>query len=94
MIFTIYKDKEPDKVIRVGYAPEVIEVPRVLPPVTNKQGRKKMADKKLDDQTGTKTIHKDPADKQGPIGTGGDQHPSEPPADGDINIGNQGDDNG
>lgn len=73
MTFTIHKEKEPDRVIRVGYSPKVLP-----PPMENKQGRKKMADdKKISDETGVKKISEEPV-KQGPVGTGATLPPTRP----------------
>lgn len=86
MTFTIYKEKAQDRLVRMGHGSVLLS--EIQPPVSNKQGRKKMADeKKLGHETGVKKISQEPADKQGPIGTGGDQHPADPPAGGDVKVG-------
>lgn len=89
MLFKIYKQKEPVKVIRMGFGPVVIDLDQ--PPVETKQGRvKKMSEeKKLGHETGVKKIHEEDAGKQGPIGTGNEKAPEAPATGEDVKIGNQ-----
>lgn len=95
-MLTIHREKQPDRLIRMGQAPVIIEQPVSAPipdappePVKNLQGRKKMAEeKKLGHETGVKKIHQERADKQGPIGTGAEKKPASGPSE-DVKIGNQ-----
>lgn len=92
MIFTIHRENEPDRLVRIGYGSIDIS-PKVPddspPPLKSKQGRKKMADeKKFDDVTGVKKISQERADKQGPIGTGAER-PVNPQPSEDVKIGNR-----
>lgn len=83
MPFDIHREKQGDREIVVG-GPK----PKVQPPPMEiKQGRKKMADdKKISDETGVKKISQEPADKQGPVGTGTENPPPRNP-DVEIKIG-------
>jgi hypothetical protein len=83
--FEIKREPEKPRVIRMGQAVQVIEppvepIPQTEAPVIekNKQGRKKMADKKLDHETGgPETIRKDDADEKGAIGSHGKNAPAQ-----------------
>lgn len=68
-MFTIHRTPDAPKPIRIGYGPE--------PPTTErkKQGRPKMADKKLKDESGVETIRKDKVEK-GAIGSHGENAPA------------------
>lgn len=103
-MLTIHREKQPDRIIRMGHAPVVVAaslkrfqenldeatVPDAPPePVKSKQGRKKMADeKKLGHETGVKKISQEPADKQGPVGTSGEKPPAGGPSE-DLTIGDK-----
>lgn len=83
-MLTIHKENQPPRLIRLGHAPEVIEpVPVVVQvdsppePVKNTRGRKKMADKKMTDETGVKKISEEDAGTQGAIGSGGVNAPAQ-----------------
>lgn len=81
MPFEIKREKQGSREIVIG-GPKVQP-----PPVVNKQGRKQMADVKLNDETGVKKISEQPADKQGPVGTGA-QSPARPAQpESDVKIG-------
>lgn len=83
MPLIIHSERQPDRLIVIG-GPKIQP-----PPIENKQGRKKMADeKKLGHETGVKKISQEPANKQGPIGTGGKKEPPSPPAE-DLTIGDK-----
>lgn len=82
MTFTIHRNPDPPRVIRMGGAPEKLQPP----PMESKQGRNKMVDdKKFSDETGVKKISQEPADKQGPVGTSA--QPPAPKPDVEIKIG-------
>jgi hypothetical protein len=100
MIFTIHKEGQPAKVIRMGYGAmavpsttaDKIESVTLAPEVNKKPGRvKKMAEeKKLGQETGVEKLSQERADKQGPVGTSNQPPPREAPAE-DVKIGNKGD---
>lgn len=80
MMFTIHKEKEPDRRIRIGYGVQP-------PPIENKQGRKQMAEeKKFEDVSGVKKVSEEPV-RQGPVGTGGEQPPARPQNESDVKVG-------
>lgn len=83
MPFDIHREKQGSREIVMG-GPK----PKVQPPpVENRQRRKTMAeDKKISDETGVKKISQEPADKQGPVGTGAQEAPVRQP-DVEIKIG-------
>lgn len=89
MPFTIHKGKPVDREIVMG-GPKVQP-----PPIENKQGRKQMSEeKKLGKETGVKKISQEPANKQGPIGTGTEK-PEQPTSGSDVTLGDEGEkDNG
>jgi len=80
MGFIIHRDPVPPRLIVMGG--------QKPPPVNAKQGRRKMSEeKKLGHETGVKKVSQEPADKQGPVGTG--TEPKNPPAGEDVRIGDK-----
>lgn len=87
-MLTIHREKQPDQLIRMGQAPvllqpepkpepvkEQVQAPPIEQP-KNTRGRKKMADKNLE-EVGTKTIREDDPGTQGAIGSGGQNAPAQ-----------------
>lgn len=102
MPFTIHKTTQPFVTFRLGYGridlPEDKPIADSLPPPVikkkNKERMKMAEEKKLGHETGVEKISQEPADKQGPIGTGSPERQPAGPSE-DVKIGNQEDkDNG
>lgn len=89
MLLQIHREKQPDRLIRMGHAPVVLQPEPEPEPVSEQvqappveqtksiKGRKKMADKQNLDEVGTKTIRKDDPGTKGAIGSGGQNAPAQ-----------------